>query len=137
MSIQSEELARYFRLRGIRNVDIVEQTGVDKGTVSNLLNGSRPVSFKTAKKIADVYGLSAAFIAYGEGTLMPASRQDAPADNFPAPSSSAEPAGLEAENRALHNEVAELTREKITLKARIYQLIDRLEKHGIPCGEKE
>lgn len=137
MSIVSEELRRYFLINGIRNNDVCDATGISKAAVSHIVTGTRPISKDNAHTLAQVYGFNIDFLLWGKGTLMPASRQDAPADSRPAPSSSAEPAGLEAENRALHNEVAELTREKITLKARIYQLIDRLEKHGIPCGEKE
>lgn len=76
MTPNYQALKDYFYRNNIRQVDIVERTGIDKATVSNFLAGRRPLGRENARRLADAFGLSLAFILTGEGDMFPAGRQE-------------------------------------------------------------
>lgn len=71
MSVQSEELKRYFAYHSIRNKDIMDTTGLDSSTISNMLAGRDSIGKNRAIQLHEAYGFSIRFLMTGEGALVP------------------------------------------------------------------
>lgn len=122
MSIQSEELRRYFALNGIKNTYIQEVTGLSSGSVSNILSGRYKMSATTASALSKRFGFDITFLLTGQGTLFPpriseprtitapVSGNVTQGDNSPI-NIAADIAALQAENARLRDEVSWLRSE--------------------------
>ena len=69
MSIFQERLRKTMFFKGIRQVDIIERTGIDKSKISRYVSGQNMPSGDTLAKLANALGVSAAWLA-GEGPDM-------------------------------------------------------------------
>lgn len=123
MSRQSDELKRYFALNNIRVADVAEKIGMHQSTVSLMINGKQELSKNAIVGLAKSYGFDTYFLLTGEGSLM------AVGSKVSAQNS--------AELSAATDTIAELTKEKQSLKARIFRLLALIEEAGIPCHEAE
>ena len=73
MSRQSEALRAYFASANKKQVDIIEETGMDKTSVSQILNGKITIGPKPAQVLGDTYGFDVGFLITGKGSLFPPS----------------------------------------------------------------
>ena len=118
MSIQSEELRKYFALNNIKITDVAKRTGLHHSAVSLMISGRQDLSKTFIIGLHKTYGFDTTFLLTGEGTLLPA---DAPKVN------------TDAELRAASDMVQGLTQDNIRLKAKLYGLLEKLEALGMPC----
>lgn len=70
MSIQSDELRKYFEQAGILQREVAEKIGVHEGTISSILSGRYGISKRIARLLADAYGFDLEFLLLGTGTLI-------------------------------------------------------------------
>ena len=121
MSVQSEEVRKYFALNNIKITDVAEKTGISRPTLSNLICGRRDFSKRYAPQLAEAYGFDVTFLLTGQGSLFP---------QKPATSGT-----KDAELRAANEMVQQLTKDNISLKAKVYKLMEKLEALGQPCDD--
>lgn len=121
MSAQSEEIRKYFALHNIRIADVAEKVGLHPSSVSLMVAGKQELSKTFIAGLYKAYGFDTTYLLTGEGTLLPASR--------PAKASS------DAELRATQDMVQGLTKDNISLKAKLYKLMEKLEALGLPCDD--
>lgn len=121
MSVQSEELRKYFALHNIKVTEVARQTGLHYSAVSLMISGKQELSKTFITGLWKAYGFDTTYLLTGEGTLLPASR--------PAKASS------DAELRATQDMVQGLTKDNISLKAKVYKLMEKLEALGLPCDD--
>lgn len=113
MATNYQALKDYFYRNNIRQVDIVEKTGIDKATVSNFLAGRRPLGRENARRLADTFGLSLAFVLTGEGDIFPpqSSRSAGDISNSAVTQGDNSPINIVADNAALEAENQRLREE--------------------------
>lgn len=119
MSIQSEEVRRYFATRNLKQSEICRQTGVNKASVSQMLAGHLPFSKGAALAFSKTYGFNTDFLLHGTGSLfgegVTAGEDSAPpftpdADNGLLADAMKMIQKLVAENTMLRRSLAELTK---------------------------
>ena len=104
------KLKSFFEKYGISQQEIAEALGVSPPYVNAILNGKKPLGKKNAERLANLYGLSRAFLLTGEGDIV-AGAEEVPTEpvvNIPNMSSvfnsalAAKDIAIESLKRELH-----------------------------------
>ena len=117
LSIQSQEISRYFTLNGIKQRDAAEAVGVNESSMSNILAGRYKIGRKMAFKFKEAFGFDPIFLLTGEGGLftprIDQSHNEGAIvnENCGTINVTAANAALQAENARLRDEVAWLRSE--------------------------
>lgn len=65
----TEEIKKYFKKNGIKQVNVAESLGVKTSFVSELFSGKRTIGAETALKLNKAYGFDTKWLMTGAGTM--------------------------------------------------------------------
>jgi len=124
MSKQSDEMAKYFASKGIRNRQVGEILSMSDSAVSNMLKGRDSIGKKRCAQLSEAFGFNFHFLATGEGALFTSGGIQSVGNGAIVNGGKVEGginvtatnAALQAENERLRNEV-EWLREQLTKKS--------------------
>lgn len=77
-----QELNNWRRVIGLRYADISEKTGISVQSLSNMFNGTKPISKKSSEAFMVAYGMNPNFLLYGKGPLFIDCSEDATGDTI-------------------------------------------------------
>jgi phage repressor protein C with HTH and peptisase S24 domain len=70
MAVISEELAKFFEIKGLSQKQVAERMGTSSTYVNAILNGRKAVGKKQAQRMENLFGLSASWLLTGQGEML-------------------------------------------------------------------